>query len=85
VTAAFTIVDAKTSKTFSSSTDVEANLTVQGATINPKVGVSQGGSTAVEWGPGQSIAYDISKIEWDDPNEKKAAKVRGLRRDDHGL
>ena len=82
VTAGFVMVAAATSKTFASSTHVEAQLTAYGVTIDPKLGVSQGGSTAVEFPIGALFAYDISKIEWDNKND---AIVCDLKRDDHGL
>jgi hypothetical protein len=82
VTAGFVIVAAATSKTFASSTHVEAQLTAYGVTIDPKLGVSQGGSTAVEFPIGALFAYDISKIEWDNTND---TIVCDLKRDDHGL
>ena len=85
VTGGFLIVDAKTGKDFTSSTNVEAHVTVYGVTIDAKLGVSKQGSTAVEFPQGAFFAYDLSRVVWDEKNEKKASKVVDLKRDDHGL
>jgi hypothetical protein len=81
VTTGFVIVKAETSREFSSSNDVEAELTVKGVTLNPKVSTSSRGATSVEFPEGAFFAYGPSKLVWDEKNEKKATRVVDLKLD----
>jgi hypothetical protein len=85
VTSCFVIVTAETGKQFSSSTNVEAEINVDGVTVSPKLSLSSGGSTEVKFPVGACLAYGLSSIEWDNKNEKKAEKAVDLRPDDFGL
>jgi len=85
VTTGFVIVKAETSRQYQSSTEVEANVTVHGVTLNPKLSTSGSGTTEVEFPVGSFFAYGPSKLIWDDKNEKKATKVIDLKLDRFGL
>jgi hypothetical protein len=85
VTTGFVIVKAETSRKFQSATEVEANITVKGVTLNPKFTSSGSGTTEVEFPVGAFFAYGPSKLIWNHANEKKATEVVDLKLDRHGL
>lgn len=81
VTSGFVIVEAKTARDLSSSTDVEAEVNVHGITIKPKLGVSTNDRTEVVFPVGSLYAYGLHKLFWD----KKSGRVEDLKFDGHGL
>jgi hypothetical protein len=80
----FVIVDAKTTKTFSSSTSVQADITAQGITVTPELTVGSSGGSAVTWPRGMLLGYMLSKLEWNEGNPKKSTRVSDLRIDPLG-
>lgn len=85
VTSGFTVVQAETAKRFATSTEAQATITVQGVTIEPKIGVDTGGTTSVEFPVGSFFAYGLARLVWDEKKEKNAHRVVDLKTDQPGL
>ncbi len=85
VTTVFVALKAEVAKKIDTKVDTEAEFTVQGVTIHPKVSLSSGVDAQMSFPIGVPWAYGLSKCEWDEKNENKATKVISLKFDPPGL
>ena len=82
-TGVFLVVKAETSKHFAVNTSHEAEFTVHGVTIKPKLTAGVSGDTTITLQKGSCFGYAIAKPIWDDPKPKNAKRLKDLRFDNH--